>query len=95
MMNNEDAESYSLSEPFDIQDGEMDGLSVDYVFALAVEWSWFRDQLLAGEAFARQVHAPNVRRLKAMCARHGRAVTDHWLHEDYPEWRVLKVAEQC
>jgi hypothetical protein len=85
--------NYGLVEPFDIDRGELDGLTPQECFTLGVEWEMFRARLESGEAFVTQVHTANAQRLLAMCRRKGRAVTDHWLHEDYPDWRVLKVSE--
>ena len=83
---------YGLVEPFGIDDGSLDGLSPQECFTLGVEWEMFRQRLKAEEtAFQEQVHSANAGRMQAMCQRHGRTCTRHWLHEDYAEWCVLHV----
>lgn len=89
-MGPEDAD-YRCVEPFDIDHGELDGMTPQECFTLGVEWQMFRRQMEDGEPFERQVHSANADRLIAMCRRNGRNATRHWLHEDYPEWCVLKV----
>jgi len=79
---------YTLCEPFDIDGGELDGLSLQQSFVLGVEWQMFRAQLLSGEPFKRMVHAANVGRLTALCSRHGRKCREEVVHDD---WRVLLV----
>jgi hypothetical protein len=87
-----DEHDYGLVHSFHIDHGELDDLSPQECFTLGVEWQMFRAQLEDGEPFERQVHGKNVGRLKALVADFGRTVTDHWVHEDYPEWRLLRVA---
>jgi hypothetical protein len=82
---------YTLCEPFDIDDGELDGLGPQLVFCLGVEWQLTRQELESGEPFERTIHTENSARLLAMCERHGRKAKVTWLHDDYETWRVLTV----
>lgn len=84
--------NYELCEPFDIDDGSLGGMKPEFIFCLGVEWQLFRQQMQSEPGpFDYQAHSANADRLIAMCQRHGRSCTRHWLHEDYPEWCVLKV----
>lgn len=67
---------YKMVEPFDIDDGQLDGLSVQESFCLGVEWQMFRNKVEEDSgSFDYQIHSKNVDRLKALCNRHGRACT--------------------
>ena len=56
--------NYGIIEPFDIDAGELDGLSPQQCFVLGVEWSTVRDALDARrELGPMMVHAANVPRL--------------------------------
>jgi hypothetical protein len=63
---------YELCEPFDIDNGELDGIAPHVVFTLGVEWEMLRQELDTGRLVSRMIHAENLNRFKAMCARRGR-----------------------
>lgn len=64
-------QSYNLIEPFDIDEGELEGVRPVEAFTLGVEWQMVRDQLEAGENFNRPIHTANASRIKRMCIRRG------------------------
>jgi hypothetical protein len=72
-----------LVEPFDIDNGELDGHSTAGAFALGVEWQQFRSELQSVLGFEKTVNRANVERLIRMCVRRGRRyrirhLDDHW-----------------
>lgn len=79
--------SFELIEPFDIDDGELDGLSQQECFALGFEFSYIRDLIIkyeeTGESFRTPIHSKNQNRVKAMCVRHPIIFTII-PHDDYP-----------
>jgi hypothetical protein len=68
---NDDSVNYGLKEPFDIDNGELDGIAAKDAFALGVEWQMVSQQLDGAEPFARPIHDENVSRIKRMCIRRG------------------------
>jgi hypothetical protein len=36
---------FEIVEPFEVDDGSLDGLAPNYIFALGVEWEMFRQKL--------------------------------------------------
>lgn len=87
----EDAE-WGLVEPFDVDNGQLDGLTAAECFTLGVEWQMFRAKLDEDGSFVDQVHTANADRLMAMARRRGKQVTRHWLHDDYADWCTLCVS---
>ncbi len=81
-MSNE--KDYGLLEPFDIDSGELDGLTPQHVFCLGYEWRHVQEMLNAGTPFHNPIlHAANANRVKRMCIRRGRkfkveATADTW-----------------
>lgn len=85
---------WGLVEPFDIDHGELDGLTPQMGFVLGVEWQQFRQALLTNpEPFLQAVHTANEARLLSLCQRHGRPAKSTWLHDDHEGHRVLHVPE--
>lgn len=64
--------TWSLVEPFDIDNGELDGLSGQECFVLGVEWAIVRHLLEGGGGFCKTVHAASVQRLVNLGRRSGR-----------------------
>jgi hypothetical protein len=52
-----------LVEPFDIDDGSINGLKPEYAFAMGVEWQLFRQKLETGRPFKTLCLPQNTRRL--------------------------------
>ena len=75
---------FSLVEPFDIDDGSIEGLSAQECFALGVEWQLFRSRLATGKPFTDLVLASNAARLTKLAERQQRFVearpaSDGWV----------------
>lgn len=84
---------YELSEPFDIDNGELDGLSPQVCFVLGVEWHMVRQQADGPAPFSRPIHARNRDRIAAMMERRGRQFKITYMHDDVSEqWMWLDVA---
>lgn len=73
---------FGLKEPFDIDDGELDGLTLQRAFTLGVEWEMFY-QRLTHDVFEMQIHAANEERLTRLAGRHGFAVSRKWVNDDW------------
>lgn len=65
---------FGLVEPFDIDDGSLDGIGVKECFALGVEWQLFRERLKTGKPFTDVVLANNAERLTKLAERSRRFV---------------------
>jgi hypothetical protein len=81
---------YELVEPFDIDNGELDGLTPPNVFCLGVEWAMVSDQLKLADSFTRPIHVANASRIKRMCIRRGRRCR---IDPADAEWMMLVVAD--
>lgn len=90
----EGMDDFRLVEPFEIDAGELDGLTPEQAFTLGVEWEMVRRAL---EIYERKkvVHRANCMRIVRMARRHGREVPwkhldDHWSELDWSRpdnWR--------
>lgn len=85
--------NFDLCEPFDIDNGELDGLTPQECFVLGVEWCQFWKLLDDGTAFELTVHERNASRLQALAVRHKRDCSVHWIHEDHAGWRLIRVGD--
>lgn len=81
--------TWGLQEPFDIDNGELDGLRPQDCFVLGAEWQLVSQQLDSGEAFSRPLHLANSERIKRMCIRRGRKFRTK---PNGLEWLWLEVA---
>lgn len=88
---NKDHQTYGLKEPFDIDAGELDGVSPVQAFTLGVEWQMVSEGLGSGESIERPIHDENVSRIKRMCIRRGRKFR---VKDNGPEWKWLSVANE-
>lgn len=66
-----------LVEPFETDDGSLDGVDSRLAFALGVEWAMFRGQLMVcemddGDGFTAVCMSENAERFIKMAERHGR-----------------------
>jgi hypothetical protein len=84
---------HELVEPFDIDDGTIDGLSSQLCFALGVEWGNFRARIIAGEQFTDLCLSANAPRLAALAERHGRFVEHHQQCDGWSE--IFVGASSC
>lgn len=82
---------WGLTDPFDIDDGSLEGLTAEQAFVLGVEWGMLCQGLDAEESrlvFA-NIHTANAERLVRLCRRKGREpmVTDRG--DGWTEIRLL------
>jgi hypothetical protein len=73
MKNDQESE---LVEPFEIDDGSLNGLAPHYIFALGVEWEMFRQRILTGTPFTVFCLPENRTRFVRMAERKNRFVED-------------------
>jgi hypothetical protein len=82
-------------EPFDIDDGELDGLTPQEAFVLGVEWHMVLIQSRADEPFEMPMHSRNKDRIEALLRRMDRVFTLVYMREDVSEnWMHLIVEGQ-
>ncbi len=79
---------FSLVEPMNIDDGELDGLSNEMCFVLGTEWENIRHLLLKKQSFRIMFHSENLTPITSMCQRH--KVSFEVSHHD--DWPVLIVS---
>lgn len=86
-----DAE-FTPVEPFDVDDGELDGLTPAECFVLGVEWQMVAARAATPDGFERPVHVENRDRLAALLDRRGRRYRMAHMHDDVSEgWLWLTV----
>jgi hypothetical protein len=68
--------AFGIVEPFELDDGSLNGLRPEYIFVLGVEWAMFRQQLDAGAPFKASCLPENRARFVKMAERHNRFVED-------------------
>ena len=83
---------WGLVEPFDIDNGELDGLRSQIVFCLGYEVCQFSGLLDDDGPFRRTVHSENVSRLKRACIRRGRRFKAEPCCGCEAEWTYFDVA---
>ena len=67
---------FGLIEPFEIDSGELAGITPEYAFALGVEWAMFRERLSKKTPFTFLCLPENRTRFVRMAERHRRFVED-------------------
>jgi len=80
-----------LIEPFDIDDGSLQGITPEYAFALGVEWTFFRQRLKSGKPFKFLCLPQNAKRLVAIAERNRRFVEDR--QTACVEWTQIWVGD--
>ncbi len=84
--------NYQLADAFEIDNHELDDLSPEVCFALGVEWTTFRSELLVTkDTFSSAVRAPNAKRLVKLCEHHNRRATVSNLS---PGWVTITVSSE-
>jgi hypothetical protein len=84
---------YELFKPFDIDDGQLDGLSLQQAFVLGYELAEIDALLKLADGFIKPVHAENRERIEKWCKESGREFRLVWAKEDASEsWMTLSVA---
>ena len=78
--------------PFDIDQGQLDGMTKEQCFVLGYEVAMIDQLLDTGVAFEKPVHSANRDRIAAECQRRGRAFNIDWMEGDRSEdWQWLLV----
>lgn len=80
---------FNLAEPFEIEEGSLDGLAPKYIFALGAEWQMFRRKLDAGKPFTTWCLQDNRERFVRMAEKKGRFVEDR--QTGYAAWAEIWV----
>ncbi len=88
----DDEAKWGLVEPFDIDDGELDGVSRQTAFCLGYEFCEFRRALERGGPIRQTAHTENAGRLKRMCIRRGRKFKAEPCPGCEADWTYLDVA---
>lgn len=85
-----DGDEYELVQAFDIDDGELDGLSPQQCFVLGVEYESCRQLIIAGKLFTKTIHSANAERLSRISA----ALTYQakWLNDDWIQ--ISRIAQE-
>ena len=81
-------QQHDLVQPFDIDDGSLDGVSRTECFALGVEWQLFRDRLKSQHPFTLLVLANNAARLTQLAERSRRFVESRPASDGWAELTV-------
>lgn len=84
--------SYELMEPFDIDNGELNGIRPQIVFCLGYEWCQLRTMLEGDEPISKTIHTENASRVKRMCIRRNRKCKVEPVRGMEAEWCFLEVA---
>lgn len=77
------ATEYGLVEPFDIDNGQLEGLTPQKCFVLGYELAQLSAEWEAGESPKKPVHPENRERLQAAAEKRGRTVTFTVYHDDW------------
>lgn len=86
---------FGLVKSFDIDHGELDGLSPQECFVLGYELGEIDRLLQLRAPISRPVHSANRERILKSCAEAERLHTLSWMVGDSSEsWLLLEVAEQ-
>jgi hypothetical protein len=84
---------FDLFKPFNIDNGELDGLSAQQCFVLGYELAEIEALLKLAPEFQKPVHADNRLRIEQFCADSGRQYRLDWMPDDPSEsWMTLAVA---
>ena len=86
---------FEMVRSFDIDHGELDGMSPQECFVLGYELASIDARLAAGETILSQpVHAENRERIEKRCLASGRRFLLTWHPDDTSEsWMLLSVGE--
>lgn len=88
--------SFGLIRPFDIDDGQLDGLTPQQCFVLGYELAQIDHRLTMPDAIEGQlVHAENRDRIEGACVKANRPHKLTWMEGDLSEsWMTLDVAKK-
>lgn len=91
-MTDESDRNFGLIRPFNVDDGELDGLTHAECFTLGYELALFDERLKTGERFEMLAHAANKHRIEAEAAKQCRLMASAFLPDDRSEsWIELAV----
>lgn len=83
---------FGLKKSFKIDDGQLDGLSMQECFVLGYELAQIDSLLAERDEISRPVHAENRERIATACIDAQRAFNMSWLPGDCSEsWLLLEV----
>lgn len=84
--------NFGLIKRFDIDDGELDGLSSQQCFVLGYELAQIDSLLSSKNAIRKPVNADNRARIEAACRDSGREFRLTWMPGDLSEsWMLLEA----
>lgn len=89
---------WNISEPFDIDDGQLDELTPQQCFVLGVEWQTVCAWVEEGKEGERLVHSSNISRLLRMARRRGVELGATTLGDGWSSIRALGAGsgeEEC
>jgi len=86
-----DEKNRNLVELFEIDDGSLQGLRPEYIFALGFEWAMFQQRLSGGAPFTTLCLPENRQRFVGMAERRNRFVEDR--QTTSPEWSEIWVGD--
>jgi hypothetical protein len=82
---------FGLVKSFDIDDGQLDGMSPQECFVLGYELAEIDWLLKRGKRFKKMVHGANVQRIHSACIDAKRCYSLTWMEGDESEsWMMLK-----
>jgi hypothetical protein len=85
--------NFGLVKSFDIDNGELDGVSAQQCFVLGYELAQIDFLLKSGDAIRQPIHADNLSRIQKSCADANRRFRTTWMAGDQSEsWLLLEVA---
>lgn len=83
---------FGLIKSFDIDDGQLDGLTPQHIFVLGYELATIDWLLQQPAEITRNVHAANRERIEKSCKDSGRRFKLSWISFDIGEsWMLLDV----
>lgn len=84
---------FGLLKSFDIDNGELDGLTAQEIFVLGYELAQIDSQLEQPDGISQMVHADNQSRIEKACKDAERPYRLNWMQGDQSEsWMQLEVA---
>ncbi len=84
---------FGLIKSFDIDNGELDGLTHQEIFVLGYELAQIDNKLAQNERISQLVHADNQSRIEKACIDANRCFKLSWLQGDKSEsWMQLEVS---
>ena len=84
---------FGLLKSFDIDNGELDGLTPQEIFVLGYELAQIDSRLERADKISLMVHSDNRPRIEKSCKDSGRNFSLNWMEGDRSEsWMQLEVA---